>query len=152
MPAEPHYVRPSWTERRLVNPIFRLVVGRLGRSADDVQLLAVARRHSGQTQLTPVKVVRSGGRRYLVSRHGHSDWVLNLRAAPEAELHVGPRHEPFRAIEVARDEAATVLREYVRQASLKSTANMLGVESADAPDEEFLHSAADHPVFRLESR
>ena len=152
MPAPTHYVRPSWTERQLVNRIARLLVGRFGRSADEIHLLAATGRSSRQIRLTPVKVLPLGGRRYLVSRRGESDWARNLRAAPEAELRVGSRREPIRAVAVAGEESARVLREYVRQASLKSTASLLGVGSSDAPDVDFLHSAADHPVFRLELR
>lgn len=152
MPAPSHRVRPSWTERQLVNRIARLLIGRLGRSAGDVHLLAVRGRTSGRTQVTPVKVLCVDGRRYVVSRYGQTHWARNLRAAPETELRVGSRRELVRALVVAREEAARALREYVRQTSLKSTASLLGVGSADAPDAEFLQSAADHPVFRLESR
>lgn len=152
MSATFHYVQPSWAERQLVNRFARLLVGRLGRSADNVQLLAVSGRTSGRIQLTPVKVLHLDARRYLVSRQGQAHWARNLRAAPEAELRVGSRREPVRAVAVGCEEAAQVLREYVRQASLKSTASLLGVGSAGAPDADFLHSAADHPVFRLEPR
>jgi deazaflavin-dependent oxidoreductase (nitroreductase family) len=152
MAASTHYVRPSWTERQLVNRIARLLVGRLGRSADEIHLLAVTGRSSRQIRLTPVKVLPLDGRRYLVSRRGESDWARNLRAAPEAELRLGSRREPVRAVPVAGEEAAHALREYVRQASLKNTATLLGVGSADAPEADFLLSAEDHPVFRLAPR
>ena len=135
-----------------MNRIARLLVGRFGRSTDEIHLLATTGRSSRHVRVTPVKVLRVGGLRYLVSRHGEADWAGNLRAAPEAELRVGSRREPVRGVAVAGKEAALVLREYVRQASLKSTASLLGVGSAESPDEDFVRSAADHPVFRLEPR
>lgn len=135
-----------------MNRIARLLVGRLGRSADEIHLLAVTGRSSRQIRLTPVKVLPLDGRRYLVSRRGESDWARNLRAAPEAELRLGSRRERVRAVPVAGDEAAHALREYVRQAGLKNTATLLGVGSADAPEADFLLSAEDHPVFRLARR
>jgi deazaflavin-dependent oxidoreductase (nitroreductase family) len=152
MPAPRPYVRPSWTERQIVNRVARLLIGRLGRSVDEIHLLAVSGRTSGRIRLTPVKVIRVESRRYVVSTHGQADWARNLRAGPKAELRVGSRREPVQAVAVGGGEAALVLREYLRQASLKGTASLLGVTSTDASEADLLRSAESHPVFRLEPR
>jgi deazaflavin-dependent oxidoreductase (nitroreductase family) len=129
-----------------------MLVGRLASNVDDVLLLVVPGRRSGRPRVTPLKVLHAGGERYLVSRYSGSDWVLNLRASPEAELRLGARRERVYAVPLAGDQAAPVLREYVRQASLRSTAALLGVESADATESEYVRSAATHQVFRLHRR
>ncbi|SHF28388.1 nitroreductase/quinone reductase family protein [Streptoalloteichus hindustanus] len=146
------YQPPAWWERTLMTPLARLLVGRLGRDFDDTQLLCVPGRRTGRLRSTPLKVVRLGEDRYVVSRRGESDWVRNLRAEPEAELRVGSRIEHVHAVEVPPPQAVPVLREYVRGAVLASTPALLGVASPDAPDADFLRSAGEHPVFRLDPR
>ncbi len=45
--------RLSWSERRLVTPLLRLLVGRLGLDTDQVRVLEVRGRHSGTWHRTP---------------------------------------------------------------------------------------------------
>ncbi|MCP2257736.1 deazaflavin-dependent oxidoreductase, nitroreductase family [Streptoalloteichus tenebrarius] len=146
------YQPPPWWERAVLTPLARLLVGRLGRGFADTQLLCVPGRHTGRLRSTPLKVLWVGENRYVVSRRGESDWARNLRAEPEAELRVGNHIEHVHAVEVPAREAVPVLREYVRRSMLANTPALLGVASADAPEEDFLRSAADHPVFRLDPR
>lgn len=130
--------------------VSQLAIGVLGRGFDDVQLLEVPGRITGRRRSTPVKVIRLGGQRFLVSLTGESDWVLNLRASPVASLRLGRRRVPVQAAELPADERVPVLREYLRLASQARTPAILGVGSRDAPDAEIRRSAADHPVFRLD--
>jgi F420H(2)-dependent quinone reductase len=78
-----------WTDRRLVTPLLRLLAGRLGLDVDGIRVLEVRGRHSGTWHTTPLKVLTHASQRYLVSLHGPSDWVRNLRVHPQARLRLG---------------------------------------------------------------
>lgn len=65
-------LRPGWFVRKVANP----VVARLGMATT----LVVRGRSSGAERSVPVNVLEHGGKRYLISARGESDWVKNLRA------------------------------------------------------------------------
>jgi deazaflavin-dependent oxidoreductase (nitroreductase family) len=129
------YIRPPLFVRRVFNPLAMRF--RIGGS----QALTVAGRRTGRLQRVPVLPVDHGGARYLVSPRGETDWVRNLRAAGTGRL--GPRgHEAdIRATEVPVDERAPIIAAY-RVVAGRAVRSFF----------ETLPDAADHPVFRIESR
>jgi deazaflavin-dependent oxidoreductase (nitroreductase family) len=133
--------RLPWFERRLVTPLLRLLAGRLGLDADGIQVLEARGRHSGAWHRTPLKVVACGGRRYLVSLHGASDWVRNLRANPQAQLRLGRHTQQVTAVELAEDARPPVLHAYLTATRRCTTRQLLA--GADT-------HAHDHPVFQLQ--
>ena len=110
-------------------------------------LLTVRGRKSGQPHTVVVLLVEQNGERWLVAPYGVVQWVLNLRAAGTATLTRGRRSETISVRELAANEAAPVLKQYLHQVSG-------GVRSyfdatKDSPLEDFEREAARHPVFLI---
>src|SRR5829696_8031177 len=141
------YVRPDWATKHLANPMVSLAT-RLGISLRGSRILAVRGRKSGEWRQTPVNPLELDGQRYLVAPRGETQWVRNLRARGAGVLRLGRKVERFRATEVADAVKPPVLRAYL--AMWKSEAGkFFDVSSADAPDDELLRIAPQHPVFRI---
>lgn len=131
--------------RRLGNLLLAPLI-RLGLAGDRTHLLTVRGRKSGRLFSTPVQLVIEDERRWLVSPYGEREWVKNTRAAGEVELTRGRRTTRYAVDEVGADEAAPVLREYLRTTSIVKP--YFDAEP-DAPLEAFAAEADRHPVFRL---
>jgi len=132
------------------NPLAMRLLRR-GRLMGPNTLLTVRGRKSGEMRTTPVALVELDGRRWIIGTFGETNWVRNLRAAAEAVLTVGERHEAVRARELSRDETTAffkdVLKPYVATIPVGSLLlRMLGAR--DIVDDPA--AAASHrPVFEL---
>ena len=131
--------------RRLGN-LLVTPLARLGLAGRRTHVLIVRGRRSGRRYSTPVQLVIDGGSRWLVAPYGEREWVKNARAAGEVELTRARRTKRYRVEEVDAEEAAPVLREYLR-----TTPIVRPFFDADrgAPLERFAAEASRHPVFRL---
>ena len=129
------YVRPPFVVRRIFNPIAM----RFGISG--TRALAVPGRRTGEIRRVPVIPVDHDGARYLVSPRGGTQWARNLRAAGEGELHGKGGVERFRATEVPVADRPPVIAAYQAVAG-RAVASLFKA----MPD------AADHPVFRLDTK
>ena len=110
-------------------------------------LLTVVGRRSGTPHTTPVTLVEGDdGRRWLVAPYGAVGWVLNARAAGKVKLQRGRRSEDLEIDEVGADEAADVLRTYLRAGRV---VRPFFDVTPDSPLDEFAAEASRHPVFRL---
>jgi deazaflavin-dependent oxidoreductase (nitroreductase family) len=109
-------------------------------------VLTVRGRKSGRRYSTPVQLVLGGGERWLVAPYGEVGWVRNARAAGEVELTRARRTTRHRIEELGPEEAAPVLREYLRGTPI---VRPYFEASRNAPLEAFAAEATDHPVFRL---
>ena len=148
MAEQPHYRRPGWFTRNVVN---RAVAGltRLGVSVWGSRVLEVKGRKSGEPRQVPVNLLRFEGRDYIVSARGTGEWVRNVRAANgELTLVVGSRREPRHAIEVANGDKVPILRAYLKRWKAEVGVFFEGV-SAQSSDEEIAAIAPKHPVFAL---
>jgi hypothetical protein len=132
--------RLSWSERRLVTPLLRLLAGRLGLDIDQVWVLEVRGRHSGAWHRTPLKVLTHDGRRYLVSLHGAADWAPQPARPPPGAAPAGPTHPAGDRHRAARRPQATGAGAYLA-ATRRRTARQL-LAGGDP-------RAHDHPVFQL---
>ena len=121
-------------------------LARLGLAGKRTHVLTVVGRKSGRRYSTPVQLVLEDGRRWLVAPYGVREWVKNARAAGEVELTRARRTELRPIEEVGPEEAAPVLREYLRTTPIVKP---YFDADADAPLEAFAAEAARHPVFRL---
>lgn len=150
MVPRPHYRKPGWFTRNVVN---RGVAGltRLGFSVAGSRVLEVPGRKSGEARRTPVNLLAFDGKRYLVSPRGDTQWVRNLRVAGRGKLLLGRRTEPFSALEVADADKEPILREYLRRWKWEVGQFFDGV-GPDATADELVRIASDHPVFLIESR
>jgi len=131
--------------RRLGNALIT-PLARFGLAGKRTHILTVTGRRSGRRYSTPVQLVLDGGDRWLVAPYGEREWVRNARAAGEVALTRARRTTTHRIEQVAPEEAAPVLREYLRTTPIVKA--YFDVD-ADAPLEAFAAEAARHPVFRL---
>jgi deazaflavin-dependent oxidoreductase (nitroreductase family) len=83
-------------------------------------LITVAGRTTGLPRTTPLTVIQSADRRYLLAVYGEVDWVRNLRAAGRARITMRGRSqdvtarelEPQEVVGFFRDEFAPLVRRY----------------------------------------
>ena len=132
------------------NPIARRILNRgalLGPNA----LITVRGRKSGVPRTTPVALVEIGGKRWVIGTFGETNWVRNLRAAGEATLTVGRRHEEVSATELDVPARTAFFRDVVGPYARKLPGGRLllrvlgATEILDDPA-----AAAEHrPVFEL---
>jgi deazaflavin-dependent oxidoreductase (nitroreductase family) len=131
--------------RRLANSLITALL-RIGIGPPRTYLLTVPGRKTGRPLTTPVTLVESGGRRWLVGPYGEVGWVRNVRAAGRVTLTRGTRSEQLTTIPLGPEDSADVLRQYVRQVPI--TRPYFDVRP-DSPREAFVAEAPRHPVFLL---
>ena len=131
--------------RRLGNILIK-PLARLGLAGRRTHVLTVPGRKSGRRYSTPVQLLIEDGGRWLVAPYGEREWVKNARAAGEVELTRAGRTTRHAVEEISGDEAAPVLREYLRTTPIVKP---FFEASADDSLEAFAAEAARHPVFRV---
>jgi|SRR5579864_3245147 len=135
-------------------PLFNPLASRLlrrGRLMGPNALLTVRGRKSGVMRATPVALVETQGRRWIIGTFGEVNWVLNLRSAGEGVISVGKHHDLVSAQELSLDESAAffedVLTPYVTSLPIgRLVLRMLG--AGDIIDDPKA-AAAHRPVFEL---
>lgn len=148
MPETPHYQRPDWFTRNLVNPFLNLLM-RLGISVRGSRVLEHRGRRSGQPHHIPVNLLDFESAQYLVAARGETEWVRNVRAADgHLVLILGRRRDERTAVEVPPAERTPVLRAYLAKWAFEVGTFFQGV-GPDSTDEEFAAIAEQHPVFVL---
>lgn len=130
--------------RRLVNAIMSPLT-RVGLAGRHAYLLTVRGRNTGKAYSTPVILVENG-ERWLVAPYGEVGWVRNARAAGRVEISRAGRSEALLIEEVAPEQAAPVLKQYLKSAPVVRPFFDVKPDSAI---EEFVTEAPRHPVFRL---
>lgn len=137
------YRRTRW--RRLVDALVRMFLV-LGIPIPQTYLLTVRGRRTGRLHTVPVTLVQRGSHRWLVSPYGEVDWVRNARAAGHVTLRRGRWSETVAVVPSPPEEAAVVLREYVRRIPVvRPYFDARPHDSLDA----FLAEVDHHPVFRI---
>src|SRR3984893_1861620 len=91
------------------NAVTKTLLG-LGISYNGSTLITVPGRTSGVPRSTPITMVEYQGQRYIQSPFGSVDWVRNLRAAGQATLSWGSRHETVIVTELTPEQAAPVIK------------------------------------------
>ena len=134
------------TRLRRIGNMLIAPLARLGLAGRRTHVLTVTGRKSGRRYSTPVQLLFLDGDRWLVAPYGDVGWVKNARAAGKVELTRARRTERVRIAEVGPDDAAPVLREYLRDTPIVKPFFEVG---SDAPLEAFAAEASRHPVFRL---
>lgn len=140
--------RPPSLALRLLNPIAVAVVTTVGLAPAGMMVLRVQRRGSGGIQRVPLNVLVHKGAYHVVSLHGESDWIANLRRAGRASLVRGRANVPVEvAEELDEEQRIPVLHAY-----LERWDGQLGVAlglDRSASDEELRAIAAEFPVIRF---
>jgi deazaflavin-dependent oxidoreductase (nitroreductase family) len=145
--AAVRYLEPGWFTRNVFNRLVRRLT-RMGVSIRGSRELRVRGRASGEWRTTPVNLLVLDGGEYLVAPRGVTQWVRNLRAAGNGELHVGRRSQPFQAREIDDDQKVELLRAYLRRWKAEVGVFFDGV-GPDASDDELRAIAPGYPVFEV---
>lgn len=146
MATQSRYVEPSRMDHLFNRTVAALT--KLGISVWGSRVLYVRGRASGEWRTTPVNLLTVDDTRYLVAPRGITQWVRNLRAAGNGELHVGRRVEEFTATELADEEKPAVLRAYLKRWGWEVGRFFEGLD-ANASDEQVRAMAPSFPVFRV---
>jgi deazaflavin-dependent oxidoreductase (nitroreductase family) len=131
--------------RRLVNRVVAPLT-RTPLAPPHTYLLTVPGRRSGRLRSTPVTLIENG-ERWLVAPYGEVEWVKNARAAGEVTLSRRGRSERLRIEEATPEQAAPVLKRYLRMGSV--VVRPFFEARRSAPLADFAAEAHRHPVFRL---
>ena len=110
-------------------------------------MLEVKGRKSGAVRSAVVNLVEVEGQRYLVAPRGNTEWARNARAAGEATIRRGGDRDIVHLVELPVDQRAPVIQAYLKENAMVTKASF-GIEP-DAPIEEFVRIAPQHPVFRI---
>jgi deazaflavin-dependent oxidoreductase (nitroreductase family) len=119
----------------------------LGVSFNGSTLITVPGRKSGVPRSTPITMVEFQGQRYVQSPFGSVDWVRNLRAAGQATLSWGRRHETVTVSELTPEQAAPVIKSMLAHAPTMIRAYF--DVTADSSLEEVARDAPNHAVFAV---
>jgi deazaflavin-dependent oxidoreductase (nitroreductase family) len=147
MNAMPHYQKPDFFTRRLLNPAVALAA-KLGLSMRGSRVLSTKGRKSGEWRTTPVNPLSFEGGRYLVAPRGETHWVRNVRANGHAKLRVGRKEETVTLEELADGVKVPLIRAYLKEWAWE-TKQFFGLPNASVPDAEIERIAPEHPVFRI---
>lgn len=131
--------------RRVANWSVARLLG-LGVPMGNNYLLTVPGRKSGKSHNTPVTLVERDGQRYLIAPYGEVGWVRNARAAGAVTLSRGRTRERIDITELAPQEAAPVLKQYVEEVPIVRPYFDADKDSSLA---HFEAEAPRKPVFRL---
>jgi deazaflavin-dependent oxidoreductase (nitroreductase family) len=110
-------------------------------------LLQVRGRTSGRLYSTPVDVLSTGGKRYLVAPRGNTQWVRNSLAAGRVVLKKGVQRSEFQVRTIPDAEKPELLKAYLDQFKL-SVARFFPVPPG-SPADAFAPLASRYPVFEL---
>ena len=141
------YKKPGWFTKHVFNPAVALA-SRLGIGVAGSRRLTVRGRKSGKPHSTPVNPLEIDGVTYLVAPRGNTQWVRNLRAAGEGELHHGREATRIHGEEIADADKLPILKTYLDKWAWEVGA-FFELEK-NPSDAEIQRIAPNHPVFRIE--
>jgi deazaflavin-dependent oxidoreductase (nitroreductase family) len=144
-PSTPVFRQPSAIEGAF-NRLFGFLVG-LGFGLKHNYLLQVRGRKSGRLFSTPIDLLETGGKRFLVAPRGCTQWVRNAEAAGEVTLKKGRSQQTYGLRPLADAEKPALLKAYLD--SFKTTVQRYFPVPAGSAAERFASIAANYPVFEL---
>ncbi|MBA3873935.1 MAG: nitroreductase family deazaflavin-dependent oxidoreductase [Anaerolineae bacterium] len=149
------YQRPSALRVRVINPVIKFLVLKMGMGSngeqDVMRILRVRGRKSGRSYDFPLRVASLEGQHYILSMLGETQWVRNLRAADTAELIVGNQVAVIRAYEVQGEDKTAFLKWYCLHPEYELRARFaLKADTKHLTTEELERLAGMYPLFRLE--
>jgi deazaflavin-dependent oxidoreductase (nitroreductase family) len=145
-PASTRAFREPTPAEKLFNRLFGILVG-LGFGLKHNYLLQVRGRKSGRLYSTPVNLLESDGKKFLIAPRGRTQWVRNVEATGEIILKKGRSIQKFRALAIPEAERPALLKLYVER--FTTTVQRYFPVAAGEPAEAFRGIAANYPVFEL---
>ncbi|HXC89405.1 MAG TPA: nitroreductase/quinone reductase family protein [Stellaceae bacterium] len=143
--AQSHPV-PGAVERLFGRVLVVLV--RIGVVRGHFYVLEVRGRNTGRRISLPVDAIELGGRRYLVSARGNTNWVRNARTAGEVVLARAGRRRRYAVRELPADERPPVLKAYLDR--FAAEVQRFFPVPKGSPVEAFAELARRYPVFELQ--
>jgi hypothetical protein len=143
--ALPVFREPKPVEK-IFNRVFGILVG-LGFGLQHNFLLQVRGRTSGRILTTPVNVLDTDGKRYLVAPRGRTQWVRNAEAAGEITLKKGSYRQSFRLQPIPDIEKPELLKLYLDR--FATTVKRYFPLKAGSEVNAFRDVAPNYPVFEL---
>jgi deazaflavin-dependent oxidoreductase (nitroreductase family) len=125
---EPNYLA------RTANEVFRWLA-EAGISVAGTRALRVRGRKTGKLRGVVVNLMTVGGRDYVVSPRGNTQWVRNARAAGTVEIGPRWRSREVRIVEVADDAKPELLRRYLERWFWEVKGHVGGLTPASTDDE-----------------
>jgi hypothetical protein len=95
----------------------------------------------------PVDLLELGGKRYLVSPRGESNWVRNTRAAGKITLMRAGRRESYDVRELPLEQRPPVLKAYLDSFAIE--VHRFFAVPKGSPVDAFVAIASHHPAFEL---
>jgi deazaflavin-dependent oxidoreductase (nitroreductase family) len=133
-----------------IEKLFNKVMGALagwGFAPKDVYQLEVRGRKSGRFYKTPVNVMDTEGKRYLIAPRGRTQWVRNAEAAGEILLTRGASRDKFQLRQITGERKDELLKMYLER--YVGTVQRYFPVKAGSPAEAFREIAGSYPVFEL---
>lgn len=128
------------------NRFFGFLVG-LGMGPKYAYLLEVRGRKTGRMYSTPVNVMESGGKQYLVAPRGRTQWVRNAEATGEITLKRGSLSKRYRLLAIPDQDKPPLLKLYLE--SYSAAVQRFFPVPAGSSAEAFRPIAGYYPVFEL---
>ena len=145
MSAAPTFREPTSLEKSL-NRVMGFLVG-LGLAPSHMRLLEVRGRRSGKLYRTPVDLLQTGGKQYLVAPRGRTQWVRNAEAAGEVTLKKGSKIQKCRLRTIANPDKPEILKAYLD--NFKREVQQYFPVPAGSPAQDFAAVADSYPAFEL---
>src|SRR6516165_6064471 len=142
--------------RRHIARVNRMVarLAMLGLTPRNTVALEVPGRQSGRLRRASLVLAELGGRRYLVSLAGESEWVRNVRANNYQASLRRLRSRPVRLVELPVEERPVVLMAYLSKRAYSKSPEFEAREffgvSPNASLEDLAEISERYPVFRIE--
>ena len=114
---------PAWIP--VFNPVARLLL-KAGVPMGPNVLITIRGRKTGVPRTTPVTVVESAGRRWLIAPFGEVNWVRNLRAAGRATITIRRRNVEVTAVEMEAGDRVAFFRDVLAPLVRQSTSPFQG--------------------------
>lgn len=135
----------------LASRIFNDAIRRLAERGISIQgstAVRVRGRTTGQLRGVVVNLLEIGGRRYLISPRGNTQWSRNARAAGEIEMGPTRRLQSRRIVEVADDAKPDLLKPYLDRWYWQVKGHVGGL-SPESTRDEMRAVAPSIPVFEI---
>ena len=136
----------------LFNPLVHRVL-KIGPLLGPNALITIRGRKTGVPRTTPVALLEIDGKRWVIGTFGETNWVRNLRAAREATLTLGRRHEEVVADELDLAARAAFFRDVLAPYARRIPAGglLLGILGAGEILKDPVKGAEHRPVFELKA-
>lgn len=139
-------VREPGAVGKAFNRFFGFLVG-LGVGPRYAYVLEVRGRKTGRIYSTPVNVMESGSKQYLVAPRGRTQWVRNAEATGEVTLKRGSLRKRYRLLAIPDQDKLPLLKLYLE--SYPAAVQRFFPVQAGCGAEAFRPIAGYYPVFEL---